>query len=54
MNADEIKLIDECIESYQRMIKMHRQSIIRLSRQKYKEREFCSECFDFKVINESR
>jgi hypothetical protein len=54
MNPDEEKLIDESIESYRRMIMMHRQSIIRLTRQKYQEREFCSECFDLEIINESR
>ena len=52
-NPDEEKLIDECIESYRRMIMMHRQSIIRLTRQKLKEREWCGECFDFEVISES-
>ena len=52
-NPDEEKLIDECIESYRRMIMMHRQSIIRLTRQKLKERERCDECFDFEVISES-
>ena len=54
MNPDEEKLIDECIESYRRMIMMHRQSIIRLTRQKSQEREFCSECYDPEVIDESR
>jgi len=53
-NPDEEKLIDECIESYRRMIMMHRQSIIRLTRQKLKEREPCKECFDYEIINESR
>jgi len=53
-NPVEEKLIDECIESYRRMIMMHRQSIIRLTRQKLHEREFCSECFDIEIINESR
>ena len=53
-NPDEEKLIDECIESYRRMIMMHRQSIIRLTRQKLIEREPCKECFDIEVINESR
>ena len=52
-NPDEEKLIDESIESYRRMIMMHRQSIIRLMRQKLKEREWCDECFGFEVINES-
>jgi hypothetical protein len=54
MNPDEEKLIDECIESHRRMIMMHRQSIIRLVRQKLKEREWCDECFDFEIINENR
>lgn len=49
MNHDEEKLIDECIESHRRMIAMHRQSIIRLMRQKLKEREPCKECFDFDI-----
>ena len=53
MNPDEEKLIDEYIESYRRMIMMHRQSIIRLTRQKYKERDFCNECFDIKILNEA-
>jgi len=53
ISADEEKLIDECIESYRRMIMMHRQSIIRLTRQKLKEREPCEECFDYEIINES-
>jgi hypothetical protein len=52
-NPDEEKLIDECIESYRRMIMMHRQSIIRLTRQKLIEREPCKECFDYEIINES-
>ena len=54
MNPYEEKLIDECIESYQRMIMMHRQSIVRLTRQKLQERESCKECFDYEIISESR
>ena len=54
MTPEEEKLIDECIESYRRMIMMHRQSIIRLTRQKLKEREWCDECFDFEIINKSQ
>lgn len=54
MNPRDEKQIDDCIESYRRMIMMHRQSIIRLTRQKYQEHEFCSKCFNLEVINESR
>ena len=53
-NPNDEKLIDECIESYRRMIIMHRQSIIRLTRQKYQDQEFCNKCFNLEVINESR
>ena len=35
------------------MIRMHRRAIIELSRKKIKEREWCDECFDIEVINES-
>ena len=53
MNKDEEKLIDECIESHYNMIRHHRRAIIELSRKKIKEREWCDECFDIEIINES-
>ena len=51
MNKDEIKLIDDCIESYKNMIKYHRQQILELERKKLPERkaEDCPECFKFKI-----
>jgi hypothetical protein len=54
MNKDEEKLIDRCIEAHYNMIKHHRRAIIELSRKKIKEREWCDECFDIEIINESR
>ena len=53
MNDDEKKLIDKCIESHYNMIKFHRQAIIELTRKKFKERDWCDECFDFEIVNES-
>ena len=53
MNNDEKKLIEECIESHQRMITYHRRQIIELSRKTIKESKHCIECFDFEIINES-
>ena len=53
MSNDEKKLIDECIESHQRMIAYHRRQIIELSRKTIKESEHCIECFDMDIINES-
>jgi hypothetical protein len=53
MNKDEKELIDRCIESHYNMIRMHRRAIIELSRKTIKEREWCDECFDFEIINES-
>jgi len=54
MNQHEKELIDRCIESHYNMIRMHRRAIIELSRKTLKEREWCEECFDFEIINESR
>ena len=54
MNEHERELIDRCIESHYNMIRMHRRAIIELSRKAIKEREWCDECFDFEIINESR
>lgn len=53
MNPDEKKLIDSCIESHYNMIRFHRRAIIELSRKTIKERDWCDECFDFEIINES-
>ena len=49
MSKDEEKLIDECIESYRRMIMYHRRQIINLSRKKLKEPEMCTECLDIEI-----
>ena len=51
MNEHEIKLIDDCIESYKKMIKYHRKQILELERKKLPERkaEDCPECFKFKI-----
>ncbi len=54
MNKHERQLIDRCIESHYNMIRMHRRAIIELSRKTIKERDWCDECFDFKIINENR
>jgi hypothetical protein len=54
MTEQEKKLNDECIESYRRMIQYHRRQIIELSRKAIKEPDPCIECFDYKIINESR
>ena len=53
MNQHEKELIDRCIESHYNMIKMHRMAIIELSRKAIREREWCEECFDLEIINES-
>jgi len=53
MSQYEKELIDRCIESHYNMIRMHRRAIIELSRKAIKEREWCDECFDFEIINES-
>jgi len=53
VNDDEKKLIDSCIESHYNMIKHHRKAILDLERKKIKERDWCEECFDFEIINES-
>lgn len=47
------RMIKECIESHQRMIKFHRSQIIDLSRKLIRENRVM-ESFDFKVINKSR
>ena len=54
MNQDEIKLVDECIEAYERMIKRFRQQIIDLHRQKMNVTESCPECFhhEFKIVTQ--
>ena len=51
VTEDEIKLIDDCIESYKNMIKYHRKQILELERKKLVEpkSEDCLECFDFKI-----
>ena len=53
MNEQEKQLIDRCIESHYNMIRHHRRAIIDLSRRTIKERDWCDECFDFEIINES-
>jgi len=53
VSKDETNLIHVCIESHYNMIRMHRRAIIELSRKAIKEREWCDECFDFEIINES-
>tara|TARA_B100000287_G_scaffold408156_1_gene434233 strand:- start:865 stop:1029 length:165 start_codon:yes stop_codon:yes gene_type:complete len=54
MSQSEKELIDKCIESHYNMIKYHRKAIQELERKKFKEREWCEECFDIEVINEGR
>ncbi len=54
MNQHEKELIDRCIESHYNMIKFHRKAILELQRKKIKEREWCEECFDLEIVNESR
>lgn len=50
MNQDEIKLIDESIAAYERMIKRLRTQIIDLHRRKTRAQEDCPECFHkFKI-----
>ena len=51
VTKDELKLIDDCIESYKNMIKYHRKQILELERKKLAElkAEDCLECFEFKI-----
>ena len=53
MDENQKELIDRCIESHYNMIRYHRRAIIELTRKKFKERDWCDECFDFEIINES-
>ena len=49
---DEKKLIKECIESYQRMIKYHRKQILELKRKLLDEPK--SKPFNLEIKNENR
>ena len=51
VTKDELKLIDDCIESYKKMIKYHRKQILELERKKLVafKAEDCPECFKFKI-----
>ena len=51
VTKDELKLIDDCIESYKNMIKYHRKQILELERKKLVafKAEDCPECFKFKI-----
>ena len=51
VTKDELKLIDDCIESYKNMIKYHRKQILELERKKLTglKTEECLECFEFKI-----
>ena len=53
LTDQEKKLLNECIESHQRMIEYHRKQIVDLSRRVNGAPEICIECFDFEIINES-
>jgi len=55
MTEYEIKLIDESIQAYKRMIEFHKKQILELERKKnvvYKTEE-CPECFKFKISNKN-
>ena len=47
-NKDEVKLIEACIESYERMIKYHRKQILDLKRKLMVEPEL--ESFNMEII----
>jgi hypothetical protein len=53
MSANQMSLTRACIESHLRMITYHRKRIVELSRLELKEPDFCMECFDYEIINES-
>ena len=52
MSPEEENIVNECIESHQRMIKYHRQQIIELVRRRARE-EAIMESFGFNIINKS-
>ena len=53
MTEQEIKLIDESIQAYKRMIKYHKKQILELERKKniVHDTDECPECFKFKISN---
>ena len=55
MTEHEIKIIDESIQAYKRMIKYHKKQILELERRKLiaHRAEECPECFKFKISNKS-
>ena len=51
MTKQEIRLINESIQAYKRMIQYHKEQILELERKKLVEHkaEDCPECFKFKI-----